>query len=189
MSEVGSVIRQIRNRLHLTTREFAEKLGVRHTAVSRYERNEMQPGFLPLRAILKLAEGTERNPILERLARLLERSGLGGEAVLIQSRRAGALVDLASRGWHLVLDESIQTLQSPPPHLLDFADVSAQIVGRGKEIDPSLVKILALWLDHDTTDGDVRGYFADAAKFLAVSLTTWKARRSEGLEGPSADGI
>lgn len=178
MSDLASAIHQIRGRLGLTTREFARRLGVRHTAVSRWERDEMRPGFLALRELLKIAEGTEKNPLLERLARLLERSGLAEEAALMQWRRAGMLVELQSRGWRLVWEEPAQPQQSATPQLADFAEVAAQIVRRGMEVDPSLVEILMLWTRHDTTDDSVRRYFADAANFLAVSLATWKAKRT-----------
>jgi len=180
MAELGPVIRQIRARLGLTTRQFAECLGVRHTAVSRWERNQMQPGFLALRELLKLAEGTEKNPLSHRLARLLERSGLAEEAAVIQLGKAGGLVDLQARGWHLVWEEPTPGACPSGPNLAEFSETAAAIIHRGEEIDHSLVLILKLWRDHNTTDDAVRTYFADAATFLEVSLANWRAKRTEG---------
>lgn len=188
MAEIASAVRQIRTRLGLTTRQFAQRLGVRHTAISRWERNEMQPGFLALRELLKFAEGTERNPLLARLARLLERSGLAEEAALIQCQKAGILVDLASAGWHLVWEERTPGALPAGPHLAEFSKVAAAIVHRGEEVDHSLVQILSLWRNHNTADEAVRGYFVDAATFLEVSLANWRAKRTERALGSSEAG-
>jgi transcriptional regulator with XRE-family HTH domain len=187
MSDLASVIRQIRRRLGLTTRQFAQRLGVRHTAISRWERGQMQPGFLALKEILKVAEGTEKNPVLERLIRLLKRSGLAGDSALIQLGRAGILVDLRPLDRRLVWEERPPGVSPAGPNLAEFFGIATAIIHRAEEVDRSLVDILRFWRDHNTTDDAVRGYFADAAKFLAVSLATWEARQREAGGGPPAD--
>ena len=184
-SPLAQAIRSIRNRLGKTGVEFARLLGINQAMVSRYERGTCLPGYIVLGRLLELAEGTEKNAILDRVRHLLERAQLTEQAALKELRTIDRWrpIDLResleARGWRVLSEEPMQILRSAPPQLGDFALLAADIVRRGKEVDPSLVQILTLWLAHDTTDDAVRGYFADAVKFLEVSLATWKAKQKE----------
>jgi len=53
---------------------FAALLGVNQAMVSRYETGRTRPGSLVLYRLLRLAEGPEKNPILDQFTRLV-----GGE--------------------------------------------------------------------------------------------------------------
>ncbi len=73
MQKLSEVVSRIRARLDMTTTEFGKCLGVTHTQISRYELDRAIPGFLALGRLLSIAEGAEKNPIMEHLARLLRK--------------------------------------------------------------------------------------------------------------------
>ncbi len=190
-SPIARAIRSIRNRLGKTGVEFARLLGINQAMVSRYERGTSLPGYVILGRLLELAEGTEKNAILDRVRHLLERAELTEQAALKELRATDRWrpIDptegLKARGWRVLSEEPMQILRSAPPELGDFALLAGDIVRRGKAVDRALIEVLALWLRYDTTDDQVRRYFADAAKFLEVSLATWKAKQEERDPGSS----
>jgi len=67
ISTLPQTIRDIRGRLGANTREFAALLGVKHSSVSRYETGKVRPGYLALQRLYGVAEGAEKNVILEAL--------------------------------------------------------------------------------------------------------------------------
>ena len=185
MADIASIFRRIRARLGMTRQDFGKLLGVSHTNISRYESGRTLPGYLVAGRLLELAEGTEKNPIVERLAHLLERPGLTDQAATEELRRidrwrpAGSKEWMEAHGWRVLPEEVMEAPRLAPPQLADFVELATVIMHRGKEVDRALVEVLALWLQCDTTDDEIRRYFADAAKFLEVSLATWKAKQEE----------
>lgn len=60
-------IRRLRYALDLTQKQFAEKIGVTHLSISRWERSETVPTQLAMYKLLEMKkEYDERNPVRER---------------------------------------------------------------------------------------------------------------------------
>jgi len=170
-SELARTIRSVRTRLEMSGIGFAKLLGVSQPMVSRYEAGRSLPGYIILGRLLEHARGAEKNPILNRLRELLESPELTEYGIL------GELWKIDR--WNPARKDRIEAFKEIRPELSEFARVAMDVVRRAAEVDHSLVEILSLWLEHDTADPVVRGYFADAAKFLEVSLASWEARRKE----------
>ena len=164
MSELAQAIRQIRQRLAMTTTEFAEVLGINQATVSRYETGRMKPGYVHLGKLLKLAEGTEKNPIINRLHSLL--GVTGGERVI--------LVDLSRRDrLRKVAHQDLAEAMGPKglKELDRFLKLSFAIGKLRQEVDPALNRILELWITADTINPETRRAFEQAANFLGVALS------------------
>jgi transcriptional regulator with XRE-family HTH domain len=170
-SDVARAIHSIRVRLGMSGVEFAKVLGITQAMVSRYEAGKTLPGYMVLGRLLEQAEGTEKNPLLKRLQEILGRPELTEQEVI------GELWKIDR--WRPAGKDRMEAFREIRPQLSEFARFAKDIVRRAAEVDHSLIEILALWLEHDTTDPVVRRYFADAAKFLEVSLASRKARRKE----------
>lgn len=132
--------------------------------------------------LLQLAEGAEKNPILARLEKVLGHAPVGKltERVALSALKAidryRPLPDASHSG------ERMQAVKATRPHLGQLSDVTSALIGRGSEVDPSIVKILRLWADSDTADPAVRECFGDAAKYLEVALAanSPRGRRRRG---------
>lgn len=160
MSELSKVIRQIRGRLEATTTQFGDLIGVSHVTISRYELGRAIPRKAQLGALLQIAEGTEKNPILDALQRRL---GVNGERqVLDELSRTGRLHKLGQDDFYEWLE--LKELER-------FSGLAGKVLGKRKEVDPSLNAILDLWLSSETSDPRVRRCFADAANYLKVCLS------------------
>jgi transcriptional regulator with XRE-family HTH domain len=129
---LGETIQAIRKRLHMTRAQYASELWTSLSNVSRYERGQVKPGKRVLLHLLKLAEGDERQPILDSL-------GVANEAD-IKANIAGDLAVLRT-----------QLLPGPPeagsdPLRAAFAREAADIVSLdGAQMDAALVEILRRW--------------------------------------------
>jgi transcriptional regulator with XRE-family HTH domain len=161
VSELAQAIRQIRYRLGKTTTQFGEMLGVSHATVSRYESGRLKPGYVHLGKLLQLAEGTEKNPIINRLHSLLGVTG-GERVVLVELGRINRLRKVA--------DQDIREAMGLKG-LERFSDLSYRISMRRLEVDASLNTILELWLSADTVNPETRRAFEQAANFLKVALS------------------
>jgi transcriptional regulator with XRE-family HTH domain len=189
-SQLARAIRAIRLKHEMSGIDFAKLLGVTQSMVSRYEAGRALPGYVVLGRLLDLAEGTEMNPIMDRLADLL-----GRKRDLLT--KATALAEL-EKTYHQVrpLWGSLPT--NPPtadsgiwdqfreftPNLAKLVKAMSQLCDRRREVDVSLIHILDLWLSHDDMDPAIRQCFADAAKYLDVALTA----RTGILEHPNRGG-
>lgn len=70
---IEKVIRRIRTRRGQTQVEFARELGVRHSAVSRYEAGKLSPSRSIMLLLLQLAEtDEEKQPLREALGETVE---------------------------------------------------------------------------------------------------------------------
>jgi len=182
VTKIGDIAKQIRERKHWTTTEMGRALGVNQSQISKYELGRTSPGFLVLKRLLELAEGTERNPVLERLGELLGRSkedlaisAAMAEVDAMYGRRALLPSEREKREW--------EDLRRTRPNLVDLAHLVTYLLAREREVDASIVRILRLWLDHDVLDPTVRECFTDAAKYLEIALTTKTGHRSARMAG------
>ncbi len=116
----------------MTRAQYASELWTSLSNVSRYERGQVKPGKRVLLHLLKLAEGDERQPLLDSL-------GVANEAD-IKANIAGDLAVLRT-----------QLLPGPPeaggdPLRAAFAREAADIVSLdGVQMDAALVEILRRW--------------------------------------------
>jgi transcriptional regulator with XRE-family HTH domain len=160
LSELSQAIRQIRERLGANTTEFGNLIGANQSTVSRYELGRTIPGYIHLGALLQIAEGTEKNPILDALQHKL---GVNGEQqVLDELSRMGRLRKLGQDDFYAWLE--LKELER-------FSGLAEKVLVKRKEVDPSLNAILDLWLSSETSDPRVRRCFADAANYLKVCLS------------------
>jgi transcriptional regulator with XRE-family HTH domain len=191
---LGETIKQIRIRVGMTTTEFGRFIGVGHSSVSRYEEDKMRPGYLVLHNILKLADGSEKNPIIEALEEDLssnpqlrppprEVAGFqevtpetGGWKVVEEPYRPRAAADAEEQlGPSLLVTAHIQR-----PNLRRLAEIVNQLIAERREVDSSLPEMLELWLKHaKDADAWIRTVFADALNFIRVSLVA-RGRQQTG---------
>lgn len=174
-SELSRVIRLVRFRLGMNTTDFGKLLGVAHSQISRYEIGTAKPGYVPLARLLRLAEGAERNPIISRLAEMLEqpRESATEVSVLSELEKTGRFTEPL---WgNLPPPQALREgfwddFREFTPNLADFLKAVSELCDRRREIDSSLVQILRLWLSSNDSDPEVRQHFADAAKYIEVGL-------------------
>ena len=69
--ELARTIKGIRLRLGMNMTKFAQAIGVTQGQVNRYEANRAVPSTYTLANLLPLADGAEKNPILECLTKML----------------------------------------------------------------------------------------------------------------------
>jgi transcriptional regulator with XRE-family HTH domain len=153
----------------MTTTAFGKLLGVTHGQISRYELGQATPGYVPLGRLLQLAEGAEKNPILDRIADLL---GKKRDEVT----ESTAIAELEKTGQYFEPLTNSLSFQERLPHFFRLMKVMNKFHSREREIDPALPHILELWLEYDDTDPAVRECFADAAKYLDVALAAKTGR-------------
>ena len=183
---LAKAIRAIRSRHGKSGVEFAALLGVNQAMVSRYETGRTRPGSLVLYRLLRLAEGPEKNPILDQFTRLVggEQERLAEVSRLSEfeqmtrglSIRSAFPPRQAPEGWSVVDAHTAFT-----PNLAELGRALSQLYARGREVDSSLFEIVKLWLSHDDLDAAVRQSFSVAAKYLEVALVT---RAGQGTRQP-----
>jgi transcriptional regulator with XRE-family HTH domain len=171
----------------MNTTTFGALIGVSQSQVSRYELGQAIPGYVPLGRLLQLAEGAEKNPILDRIAELLgkKRDDVTELDAIRELEKTGRYFEplwnsLPYGGLGPPDDRTpiYAEFRDLMPNFVELLDVFDELCNRHREVDPSLPKILRLWLEHDDTDPAVRERFADAAKFLEVGLSAKTGRVS-----------
>ena len=168
-------IRSIRQRKQVNTTEFAKLLGVTQGQVSRYESGRAIPGAIPLGRLLYLAEGIEKNLIMEHLA-----IRLGNPVEGPAMREAFAEVErlikksfpdsVAALSPHepAVWDE----FRVVTPNLADLLKSIDELCNRRREVSASLARFIDLWLINRDTDPVVHQCFADAVQYLEFLLSS-----------------
>jgi transcriptional regulator with XRE-family HTH domain len=187
VSVLSEVVHQIRLRMGLDMTAFGKLLGISQGQVSRYEAGRALPGPLPLGRLLHLAEGVEKNPILERLSDLLTNEG---------KRLTGAQALLALRRMNYSTQPLWGNLPPPPPkadsgvwnefecltpNLAELLRAVDELCTRRREIDSSLGRIVRLWLAHDA-DPRVFQCFSETVQYLEFLLATKLGKTSPGSE-------
>jgi transcriptional regulator with XRE-family HTH domain len=175
VSDLGRVIRLVRFRLGMNTTDFARLLGVAQSQVSRYEAGTAKPGYLPMARLLHLAEGAERNPIMSRLAEMLEqpREKATEVSLLSELERMGRYAEPlwgSTHPPHAPSEGFWDEFREFAPNLAELLKAVSELCDRRREIDSSLVRILRLWLSADDSDPNIRQRFADAAKYIEVGI-------------------
>jgi transcriptional regulator with XRE-family HTH domain len=179
MNDLSLAIRGIRQRLAKTMAEFAEMIGCRQSTVSRYESGKLTPGRSVLILLLQLAQGRERQPILEALQ--VDRS-------LASGWNESDLVD-ALKTFEDYLESSPAPAGSREARkyastLTAFAKAAKRIVLKGSDVEPALIDILHHWINH-AENRNAHGYFRHVAAYLEVQLTVLEARKGKPLPKPA----
>jgi hypothetical protein len=124
--------------------------------ISRYEGGKCLPGYITTAKLLALAEGDDRQAIMERIEDLV---GSSDAQKIIESLPDGAN--------SVLLGEALRTGK---PNLVRFSSLAGAIIAAGREVDSSLPGLLSLWLESGADDQFVRERFADAERFLHVAV-------------------
>ncbi len=170
MLELGGVIRSIRKRKRLTQVQLADLLATRQNTVSQYEAGKITPSRDVLLLLLRLAEGDERQAILDALGVPQEFHTGWSDAGL---RRA-----LDTFEAYVASSPAERKLKRRKSELLaEFARASSAILARYETIEPALVDILELWLRHGR-DRRKRQYFEYVALYLKAQMEAPENGRS-----------
>jgi transcriptional regulator with XRE-family HTH domain len=186
-SELARTVREIRKRLGINMTEFARKIGVTQGQVSRYESGRALPGPTALGHLLGLAAGTEKNPLLDHLTRTFR-----GPGPQMTEQKALSELEEYQRRFGALWADAVQKSQrsSPPapfwakfldiaPNLAELLRLVSELYKQRREVDPSLVWMVRLWLAYQDTDPVVRQCFLDAAKYLEFLIGSRTAPRRE----------
>ena len=177
---LSALMRSVRKRLRMNTTEFARKLGVAQSVVSRYENGSRSPGWRPLARLLLIAEGPEKKQVLKALSRVKgqpvdeveatrEAQEVAAEDEFLRRVGLGEPPGFRIGGSGEDIEEPMG-LDDLPPNLSRFL-VAASIIGHGKrEVDESLSSILELWLRWGCRYPEAARYFQDAERFLRVGF-------------------
>ena len=161
VSSLAKVIRSMRKSRGMTTAAFATLLGVDQSTISRYEAALRMPGEIVLGRLLRLAEGTEKNPILEYASLIAGRAVPEAEVLSTAEREAEEQEkirrELQTRGTKEL------------PDLARFGHLAFLVCSAEREVDFSLNRILELWLSKASSPKAI-DYFRDATLFLEVAL-------------------
>jgi transcriptional regulator with XRE-family HTH domain len=162
---LASSIKSIRSRIGRTMIEFAALIGCKQSTVSRYESGKLIPGRSVLLLLLQLAQGTEREIILDAL-------GVNQSVALGWIER-----DFLNALW--TFEDYLRAtgagcqkrdLTAEKNRIVLFSSATKEIILRGRPIEPALIAILNLWLAHaDNPEAHI--YFQHAASYLDVELT------------------
>jgi transcriptional regulator with XRE-family HTH domain len=192
VSDSSDVIRAIRKRRCMSMASFAKFLGISQGQVSRYESGQAVPGYRVLLHLLNLADGVEKNPILDLLKQPLgydNKQPTGSEALRELEELGQSLV--AASG--LPPDRGIQPdtptwdrLTDLWPNLGEVLKLTHTLYSRRREVDPSLVQFLRLWLSNNDMDPSVNQCFGDAVLYLEFLLTK-RARIGVGSRSKKID--
>jgi transcriptional regulator with XRE-family HTH domain len=157
--------------------DFGTLLGITHAQVSRYESGRSLPGYIALGRLLQLAEGVEKNPVLDHLSELLGKKLTAAEA-REELRRMNYYTEplwgslpVTPPADPKIWDEFKQLT----PNLAGILKATDELCTRGHEVDPSLPLFLQLWLTSRTSDPEVRRCFAEAAQYLEFRLSKAQA--------------
>jgi transcriptional regulator with XRE-family HTH domain len=155
-ARMAKAVQSIRMRSGKTTTELGQMLGTNQSMISRYEGGKCLPGYITTAKLLALAEGDDRQAIMERIEDLV---GSSDAQKIIESLPDGAN--------SVLLGEALRTGK---PNLVRFSSLAGAIIAAGREVDSSLPGLLSLWLESGADDQFVRERFADAERFLHVSV-------------------
>ena len=131
-------------------------LGTNQSMVSRYEGAKSLPGYVTTAKLLALAEGDERQAIMERVEDLVGRS------------EAQKIIESMPQGVNSVLLG--EALRTGKPNLVTFSSLARAIIAAGREVDSSLPGLLAIWMESGANNQSIRERFADAERFLRVAV-------------------
>lgn len=161
---LGSSIRQIRQALNETQRDFSSRIGVNQSTLSQYEGGGARPSLPVLLRILNSAPSRElREAVHNYLAQYLESTEPGSE---YPESTEGVIKSLASAD--LVLSTFPPTKSAArSAQLSRFAHLVPDI-GRMPSLDSSVVDILEMWVYYG--DSETVKIFRDAAKYLSVRI-------------------
>jgi transcriptional regulator with XRE-family HTH domain len=145
----------------MTTGELARALKIDQSMISRYESGKRVPRAPVLLRLLPLAQGVEKNPILEQLSIIRGHPVVEAEAFFEAQRMAAESA---------AIKRELAILANARPNLARFAYLAPAILQAQKEIDESLNTFLQFWLSTPDFPEKVQ-CFRDAARFLEIALS------------------
>jgi transcriptional regulator with XRE-family HTH domain len=172
--------------------DFAKLLGVTHAQVSRYESDQAKPGYRALLQLLNLAQGVEKNPILDLLRKPFgyDKTRPTGSEALRELEEIGRSIVAASG---LPSDRDVQPdtptwdqLTDLWPNLGEVLKLVQTLYSRRREVAPSLAQFLRLWLSNNDTDPSVNQCFDDAVLYLEFLLSK-RAHKDVGSRSKAID--
>ncbi len=163
-------LRLIRQRHSQTQAEFAERLGLTHSMISKYESGRAVPSRTVLMLYLRLAEGVEKPAIL---------GALDVREDLQQGWSAGEL-EAALEDFQTYLQEKRvgHAKSKVGASIADFAREALGVLRDGRGVDPSVVEIIRRWRQHGQNP-KAREFFQHARDYLEVELTRLGAQRKK----------
>jgi transcriptional regulator with XRE-family HTH domain len=161
---LGERIRRVRTRLRKNQKEFAEILGSQQTSVSRYEKDKVQPGLGMLRKLHGLAEPDEKEAFAAEIRRQIGTAILGRDATV-----EGSMEELRPIIMGMAEIQELDALVASGRRDKAGLLFAAQQLSEDKHIDPSLIEILALWVEHRKKKG-AAGILRATAAFLRERL-------------------
>ena len=163
MLTIAEAVRSIRTRRRTKLTEFAKLIASDPGTISRYESGAIAPSKAALLVLLLLAEGDEKQPILDAL-------GVVDDSK-IQEDFAGARQALEEycRSSRKRSGKTKQNLV-----LAEFAKEAVAIVTGREAVEPSLVKLVQLWRQYGS-DSRIHQHFRTAFSYLEVALTGTKS--------------
>jgi len=148
--------------------QFALRLGVRHSAISRYESGKLTPSRSMLIMLFQLAvHPEEKNLILSVMGVDGSLRGGWGEKELLEAIREFDIYENAKE-----VEAKFPRRAWKKGSLMDFAEKAKLIVKQVGDVDPSLVEILSAWIRYHGEPRAVE-HFRDVAAFLTVKLSKY----------------
>ncbi len=153
--KLPEAIASIRRRAGKTLMEIAKEVGVRHPTFSQYESGKAKPSPKVLLRLLEMAEGEERQPILEEL-----------------HRKGVRTVEDAKRVLGVVVDEE----DDVPEGLVQLAQHLRRRVQQNLDVEPILLELLELQEKH-ASDPRFSDFWLRLTQFIDRELEDRLGRR------------
>lgn len=153
--KLPEAIGSIRRRAGKTLMEIAKEVGVRHPTFSQYESGKAKPSPKVLLRLLEMAEGEERQPILEEL-----------------HRKGVRTVEDAKRVLGVVVDEE----DDVPEGLVQLAQHLRRRVQQNLDVEPILLELLELQEKH-ASDPRFSDFWLRLTQFIDRELEDRLGRR------------
>lgn len=153
--KLSDAIRSIRRRKAMTLVQLARHLGIKNPTVSQYESGKAKPSPKVLLLLLEMAEGDERQAILEEL-----------------HRKGVRTTDDARRVLGVVVDED----EDVPEGLVQLAQHLRRRVHQNLDVEPILLELLELHEKH-ASDPRFSDFWVRLTRFVDRELEERLGRR------------
>ena len=133
---IGTLIRDVRTSRGETMAEFASHLGLRHTAISRYEAGKLEPSASVLLNVFRLATDPQQKSSI--------RAHLGTHAAVLDKENK---FELAGANLLAELESVKRDLQQADRAYARFTLLATSVVGDPDGVPLWLCDLMEMWLD------------------------------------------